>query len=760
MKERSNRVKRLTEWWRPKAGVLLSVTLFYLLVWDIPFVDAWPLLSYAIITLLGFGIVGYLLNDWADIDDDRKVGKTNLLAGVPIGLRFFYLAVALIITAFPWCVYFKTDYLSWIFIALQLLLLIAYPLKPFRLKRYPQIAVFVDSLYAFVVPAILAWHTYDITLADVDSIGWLHFALLGIWMLSMGLRHILNHHVADRVNDRRTSTPNLALNYSPLVIRKGIQLVLFPIEVLASSAFFASVGNFSGYFPIIMAILVAYCGVSQFSQYGFRIGFNRTSLDRFSSFWLGFISVLTLAMYDAYYLILAFGFLALFSDLFFHPLVEIGLRRIVAWLVAAVRLPFQLGSLWFNWSLYYFRKWILGWSEERNWGEHYNKHLADVELNKRKKRGVVATFNQNHNKYTETFVRGHTSGLNYHVVSFHGWPSPVHSNNMENLISEEAFLQKARYNIWKLGNVDSKQKEDAIIAERLMAENADVILAEFGTMGRRLVPVSKMTGIPMVCIFYGYDAWNQDVLDEMPYDDLFDHAEKLIGVSKDICERLKNLGCPSGKIHYLPCYVNLNLFTPVQRQFDKLNLLAVGRFSSTKAPHLTVLAFNEIIKKVPDATLTMVGGDDDDEMYEFCVSLIRSLRLEKQVILKGKLAPDQVKTSMDEATMFIQHSVTTPIKGDKEGTPVAVMEAMACGLPVVATRHAGIAEIITHEVSGILIDEFDFEQMAQQVVALFSSADKMQRISSSAIEAISKNNLITHHVSNLEMLLAETIEQK
>ncbi|MDA9121144.1 glycosyltransferase [Flavobacteriales bacterium] len=762
MEHRSNRLKRLTEWWRPKAGVLLSIALFYLVVWDVPFEVAFPLLVYSIITLFGFGVLGYLLNDWADIDDDLKVGKTNLLANVSIAKRFAFLVFALLVTAFPWYFYFETDSLSWVLITTQLALLIVYPVRPFRIKRFPALAIVVDSLYAFVVPAILAWHTFDITISYSDNSRYGHFVLLGIWMMAMGLRQILSHHVKDRLNDRQTSTPNLSLSHSPLIIRKRIQSVLFPIELISSIGFFACVGSSLGDFPIVMVLVAAFFGYSQLSNntIGFRVGFNRNSLDRFSSFWLGFFSVVMLVSYEIVYLSIAVAFLLLFSDIFFHPIVGVFSQKTVAYAVAILKFPFELASLSFNWALYYFRKWFLGWSEERNWGAHYPKRLADIELNKRKSRGTVAVFNQNYDKYTETFVRGHVSFLSYNVLSFHGWPSPIHVNNMENLVADEEFLQKAKYHVWALLNFDVKQKEDRLVAQRLMNENTDVILAEFGTMGNRLVSVSKNTGIPMVCIFYGYDAWNQDVLNEVDYSGLFDHAEKLIGVSKDICERLKYLGCPTEKIHYLPCYVNLTLFKPVKRDFEKLNMLTVGRFSSTKAPHLTILAFNEILKTVPDATLTMVGGDDGNETFEFCVSLIRSLGIGANVIMKGNLTPQEVKTCMDKATIFLQHSVTTPINGDKEGTPVAIMEAMASGLPVVATSHAGIAEMIEHGVSGILVDEFDFYAMAREVEDLFGLKNKLQSISSAAVKAIHQNELVTGHIDHIERHLAEIILRK
>jgi glycosyltransferase involved in cell wall biosynthesis len=88
------------------------------------------------------------------------------------------------------------------------------------------------------------------------------------------------------------------------------------------------------------------------------------------------------------------------------------------------------------------------------------------------------------------------------------------------------------------------------------------------------------------------------------------------------------------------------------------------------------------------------------------------------------------------------------------------MEAMASGLPVVATRHAGIAEMIEHGVSGILVEEFDFHAMAREVEGLFGSKNKLQSISSAAVKAIHQNELVTGHIDHIERHLAEIILRK
>jgi glycosyltransferase involved in cell wall biosynthesis len=77
---------------------------------------------------------------------------------------------------------------------------------------------------------------------------------------------------------------------------------------------------------------------------------------------------------------------------------------------------------------------------------------------------------------------------------------------------------------------------------------------------------------------------------------------------------------------------------------------------------------------------------------------------------------------MRDADMFLQHSMTDPQTGDQEGLPVAILEAMAHGLPVIATRHAGIPEAVEAGRSGHLTDEGATAEMAVYIAELARNA--------------------------------------
>jgi glycosyltransferase involved in cell wall biosynthesis len=88
-------------------------------------------------------------------------------------------------------------------------------------------------------------------------------------------------------------------------------------------------------------------------------------------------------------------------------------------------------------------------------------------------------------------------------------------------------------------------------------------------------------------------------------------------------------------------------------------------------------------------------------------------RLVDSVTLWGPQPHHSVSELMSKADAFLQHSRRDPSTGDEEGLPVAILEAMAHGLPVVATRHGGIPEAVLEGITGSLVPEGDTTGMAK-----------------------------------------------
>ena len=327
-----------------------------------------------------------------------------------------------------------------------------------------------------------------------------------------------------------------------------------------------------------------------------------------------------------------------------------------------------------------------------------------------------------------------------------------------NLVANHKFLRGFWYSVMQILNVDKVQYENKLLSNCLKKYKADIIVAHFGLMGARLVDVAVNSGIPMIVVFHGYDAWHSDQLkaSEHNYKILFEEAAHVVGVSQDICQQLQRLGCPVSKISYLPAYVSSMYFEEHSLvEPSVVTFLSVGRFAMTKAPFLLIEVFSRVAKELPDSKLVMVGADDGGNLFEACHILAKGLGIEKQVIFKGSLGREEVMNEMLHATMLVQHSVKTPLHDDKEGTPVGIMEAMLLGLPIVATAHAGISEMIENEVSGLLVEEYDVDGMADSMLRLAKDDRLRKTLGAKAAEIIRSKEEVMRNTE----LFSEIIDQ-
>ena len=179
-------------------------------------------------------------------------------------------------------------------------------------------------------------------------------------------------------------------------------------------------------------------------------------------------------------------------------------------------------------------------------------------------------------------------------------------------------------------------------------------------------------------------------------------------------QNLIELGADKRKIFNIPYGVNLSFFYGTNPEQNPPIFIAVGRFTDKKAPHLTIKAFEIVHKKINSAKLIMIGNG---EKYKECVKLIKKLNLKSSVEFKGILDHDSIKKELSKARAFVQHSIR-PENGDMEGTPNSILEASSMGLPIVSTFHAGIPEAVLHNKTGFLVNELEYEKMADYMLRL------------------------------------------
>jgi colanic acid/amylovoran biosynthesis glycosyltransferase len=192
-------------------------------------------------------------------------------------------------------------------------------------------------------------------------------------------------------------------------------------------------------------------------------------------------------------------------------------------------------------------------------------------------------------------------------------------------------------------------------------------------------------------------------------------AAGVITMSESSRTRLIDLGLAPEQTHAVPYGVDVPDAFDERSPSAEVAVLAVGRMIPKKAPLLTLDAFRRALAASTGLHLHFVGAGP---LLPAAAQFVRTMQLDHHVTLHGGQQNAVVQDLMTSADIFVQHSVTDPDTGDEEGLPVAILEAMARGLPVVATRHAAIPEAVVDSVTGFLVTEGDVQTMAARITQL------------------------------------------
>jgi glycosyltransferase involved in cell wall biosynthesis len=262
----------------------------------------------------------------------------------------------------------------------------------------------------------------------------------------------------------------------------------------------------------------------------------------------------------------------------------------------------------------------------------------------------------------------------------------------------------------------------------------------------------------LIVHFHGVDAYSKDILQRLgeKYKEMFDYAAAIIVVSKDMEKKLIELGAPAQKIFVNVYGVNTDDFNQTFPGSAPPLLLGVGRFVEKKAPYLTILAFQKVLEKIPEAKLILAGTG---ELYDLCQKIIESLNLSHAIDLRGEVKHKEVAFLFQRARAFVQHSLV-PACGDSEGTPVAILEAGACGLPVVSTFHAGIPDVVINGETGFLVNEGDIDGMADFMLQLLSNPALADKMGAKARKHIIENYTMEKSIGKLKFILENAIKNE
>lgn len=366
-------------------------------------------------------------------------------------------------------------------------------------------------------------------------------------------------------------------------------------------------------------------------------------------------------------------------------------------------------------------------------------------------------------RYSETFIASHLEGLTARVSLVYGHPHPLHAEDGRAVFSlpvraaSRLIARGVKRPLGRIYQLLARAMPSGFrtraLRRHLRRRDIDVVLAEYGPTAVAVLDACREEGIPLVSHFHGFDIYDRRVLDEHGerYPELFRSSAAIVGVSRDMVERLVEMGAPEERVHWIPCGVDCERLQPGDPEDVPPHFAAVGRFVHKKAPYLTVLAFAEVAADVKEARLTMLG---DGPELETCRRLAAALGISGRVRFPGAVEHEEVVALLRSVRAFVQHSVRAH-SGDSEGTPVAVTEAGAAALPVVATRHAGIKDLVVDGETGFLVEEGDVREMARAMSRLARDASLARRMGAANRQRICREFSMARTISKLDGLVRE-----
>jgi glycosyltransferase involved in cell wall biosynthesis len=306
-------------------------------------------------------------------------------------------------------------------------------------------------------------------------------------------------------------------------------------------------------------------------------------------------------------------------------------------------------------------------------------------------------------------------------------------------------------------------------AARLKHEAPALVHIHFGTDAVSFWPIVRKLSVPVVITLHGsdiniYREWWERGLVRMGN---ARYPEKLlrlsrqprvhfVAVSEAIRTRATEYGIPSDRISVRYIGIDLTRFKFSGRVLPERprRILYVGRLVEKKGGEYLIRAFARLRSLIPDVQLALIGDGPLAGPYKLLAQ-----RLNVPVEFLGRRDSEAVKREIDNARVFCLPSVVAE-NGDAEGLGISILEAQACGVPVVTSARGGSTEGIMDGVTGISFPERDVEALTRALHTLLVNDDVALSMSRAAMEFMAQRFEILSCTRDLERMYEALLPAK
>ena len=232
-------------------------------------------------------------------------------------------------------------------------------------------------------------------------------------------------------------------------------------------------------------------------------------------------------------------------------------------------------------------------------------------------------------------------------------------------------------------------------------------------------------------------------------------ADLITATGRFLREQTRRFTPPSRPIRRIPFGVDCQCFTPSPSQkppseVPSFRIGFVKKLTSIYGPEFLIKALPRILESIPHARLIMAGREDQKQQLQ---TLAQNLGVAEQITFLGPIPHDDVPSLVVTFDVFVNPSIC------QESFGVSILEASACGVPVIATRVGGVPEVCLDRQTGILVPPRDPVALADAIVQLAAEPAEAHRMGLQGREFVLTRYQWQNNVEEMLKIFKQLIDQ-